>query len=127
MCYSQLRESAVVFSVVAVVCTVNSVWLNMGRQTDIVLCHGLCLRKLLVAGTSSVGFYSENLGKTAAAAVEGSCSLFSFFSITFLKVPERLFLKVLEEIQPESLLQTVAVVSEETLQPIPAGGQTKKK
>lgn len=43
--------------------------------------------------------------------------------ITFLKVFQGLLLKVFEEIQPESLLQTVAVVSEEALQSIPAGGE----
>lgn len=41
--------------------------------------------------------------------------------VTSLKVLERLLLKVLEQIQPEPLLQTVTVVSEETFQSVPAG------
>lgn len=42
---------------------------------------------------------------------------------TFFKIFEGLFLEVLEEIQPEPLLQAVAVESEQTLQPVPAGGE----
>lgn len=55
----------------------------------------------------------------------GATFLFHFhFLFTFFKVLEGLFLKVLEEVQPEPLLQAVAVEPEQTLQAVPAGGTT---
>lgn len=45
--------------------------------------------------------------------------LLQSIKLTLLKIPECLLLEVLEEIEPESSLQTVAVVSEEALQSIP--------